>query len=75
MKPEWSTITYLHGAGRSAADAWLAANRTAVGKFESVDLARHFFGRTSASAPPVPVPSRRIAEYEGRTKIPAKRTS
>lgn len=75
MKPEWSTITYLHGAGRSAADAWLAANRTSIGKFESVDLARHFFGRTSASAPPVPIPSRRIAEHEGRTKVPVKRTS
>ncbi|HMN36395.1 MAG TPA: patatin-like phospholipase family protein [Hyphomicrobium sp.] len=75
IKPEWGTITFLHGAGRSAADVWLAENRAAIGKFESVDLPRHFFGRSSPTATPVPVPSRRIAEHEGRARVPLKRSS
>ncbi|MEZ5899624.1 MAG: patatin-like phospholipase family protein [Hyphomicrobiaceae bacterium] len=74
LKPEWSTITYLHGAGRSAADAWLSEHRSAIGKYESVDLARHFFGRSSPTAPPVPILGRRAAEHESRTKTPVKRT-
>lgn len=75
IKPEWSTITYLHGAGRSAADAWLESNRAAIGKYESVDLAGHFFGRASQDAPSVPTVSRRSAEHEVRTKVPASRKS
>lgn len=43
MKPDWDLITYLHGAGRDHADKWLAVARSAVGRLETVDLAKHFF--------------------------------
>ncbi len=43
VKPDWNMMTYLHGAGRDAADKWLIASRDAVGRSEPVDLSRHFF--------------------------------
>jgi NTE family protein len=43
MKPDWDMITYLHGAGRDHADKWLGVARSAVGRLETVDLAKHFF--------------------------------
>lgn len=46
LKPDWTVITYLHGAGRSSAESWLASSRDAIGRRETVDLAQHFFGRS-----------------------------
>lgn len=43
VKPDWSVMTYLHGAGRDHAEKWLSTARRQVGKNETVDLARHFF--------------------------------
>lgn len=49
VKPDWSVMTYLHGAGRDHADKWIATSRRLVGKAESVDLARHFFPAVSGT--------------------------
>ena len=43
LKPDWDLITFLHGAGREYASNWLQTMRPAVGRLETVDLARHFF--------------------------------
>ncbi|HEY8127866.1 MAG TPA: patatin-like phospholipase family protein [Hyphomicrobium sp.] len=43
LKPDWDIITYLHGAGRDHAEKWLAVARSAVGRLETVDLAKYFF--------------------------------
>lgn len=43
LKPDWDLITYLHGAGRDYAKTWLETMRPAVGRLETVDLARYFF--------------------------------
>ena len=43
MKPDWDVITYLHGAGRNHAEKWLDVARSAVGRLETVDLAKYFF--------------------------------
>ena len=43
IKPDWNMMTYLHGAGRDHANTWLETYRSAIGKSETVDLARHFF--------------------------------
>ena len=57
IKPDWNVITYLHGAGRTAGEHWLAANRNAIGRAETVDLVSHFFGRSleekSDATPPL----------------------
>ena len=42
VKLDWNVMTYLHGAGRSHADAWLHAHRAQVGRKETIDLAKHF---------------------------------
>jgi NTE family protein len=44
IKPDWSTMQYLHGAGRSHADDWLKVNRRRIGRKETIDLEAHFFG-------------------------------
>jgi NTE family protein len=43
-KPDIELLTYLHGAGRSETEKWLARHRGSVGRKETVDLARHFLG-------------------------------
>jgi NTE family protein len=43
MKPDWDVIKYLHGAGRNHAEKWLDVARSAVGRLETVDLAKYFF--------------------------------
>lgn len=66
LKPDWDIITYLHGAGRDHAEKWLAVARSAVGRLETVDLAKYFF-------PPVedgvtfrpPVVAKRPAQKRG----------
>lgn len=39
LVPDWRVIAKLRAAGREAADAWLAGNRTAIGRRATVDLA------------------------------------
>ena len=46
LKPDWDLITFLHGAGREYANTWLETMRPAVGRLETVDLARYFFPAT-----------------------------
>jgi NTE family protein len=41
-KPDIELITYLHDAGRSETEKWLARSRDSIGKKATVDLARHF---------------------------------
>ena len=43
LKPDWDMITYLHGAGRDYANRWLDTARSALGRLETIDLAKHFF--------------------------------
>ena len=42
MKPDWSLMTYLHGAGRNAGEQWLNVSLGSVGKRETTDLAQYF---------------------------------
>jgi len=59
-KPDLELLTYLHGAGRSETEKWLARARAEVGRRATVDLGRHFLadraapeiGRAGHSAPP-----------------------
>lgn len=73
-QPDWTMITYLHGAGRSAAESWLHASRNAIGRAETVDLAQHFFGRSGQgvadASPPLGL---RVAEMPTRRSSAAKR--
>lgn len=48
VKPDWSTMQFLHGAGRTHADDWLKANRSKIGRRESIDLEKYFFGDVAA---------------------------
>jgi NTE family protein len=51
-KPDIELLTYLHGAGRSETEKWLARHRGSVGRKETVDLAKHFLGRRGLGADP-----------------------
>jgi NTE family protein len=73
MKPDWQMITYLHGAGRTAAESWLSSSRSAIGKSETVDLVKHFFSPSSALKGSVPAPGRRVAENASRKSTAGKR--
>jgi NTE family protein len=42
MKPEWSMLNYLFGAGRDEADKWLGLHRASIGKRSTVDLKERF---------------------------------
>lgn len=70
IKPDWGVITYLHGAGRTAADEWLKSHRGAIGKSETVDLVRHFFSPQVSGGASLPVTSQRAGEAAPR-KVPA----
>jgi NTE family protein len=48
-KPEIELLNYLHDAGRSETEKWLARNRASIGNSETVDLARHFLSPRSAA--------------------------
>jgi NTE family protein len=50
-KPELELLTYLHGAGRSETEKWLARNRRSIGWKSTVDLGRHFLGARTSAAP------------------------
>jgi NTE family protein len=50
-KPDMELLTYLHGAGRSETEKWLARNRRNIGRRASVDLRKHFLSGRPAPAP------------------------
>jgi NTE family protein len=59
-KPDLELLTYLHGAGRSETEKWLARNRASIGRRATVDLVGDMMaGRaegTAATASPHPSP-------------------
>ncbi len=51
-KPELELLLYLHGAGRSETEKWLARSRSSVGRRSTVDFAKDLLpGRPGAAAP------------------------
>lgn len=73
VKPDWNTMTYLHGAGRDHAEKWLSTSRASVGRHETVDLASYFFppsvgGILSRTATPAPRPASKRSASIGRLK-------
>jgi NTE family protein len=48
-KPELELLIYLHGAGRSETEKWLARSRRSIGWRSTVDLAKHFLDRPAAT--------------------------
>ena len=68
MKPDWAMMTYLHGAGRDAAETWLTQSGPGIGKRETADLPEYFLaslpgGKKSdaATSPLKPESSRKTA--------------
>jgi NTE family protein len=54
-KPEIELLTYLHGAGRSETEKWLARHRASVGRTSTVDLGKHFLEpRPGSEGPAAP---------------------
>jgi NTE family protein len=54
-KPDLELLTYLHGAGRSETEKWLARNRASIGRRATVDLVRDFQAdRSEGATPPAP---------------------
>jgi NTE family protein len=51
-KPDLDMLNYLHAAGRSETEKWLARNRRSIGARATVDLARHFLEAKSSTAAP-----------------------
>ena len=47
-KPDLELLTYLHGAGRSETEKWLARARADIGRRATVDLGRHFLAERPA---------------------------
>ena len=57
-KPDVELLTYLHGAGLSETEKWLARHRHSIGWSSTVDLSKHFLDpRSSTAAPPSPSPT------------------
>ena len=51
-KPELELLLYLHGAGRSETEKWLARSRSSIGRRSTVDFARDLLpGRPGAPTP------------------------
>jgi NTE family protein len=51
-KPELELLLYLHGAGRSETEKWLARSRSSIGRRGTVDFAKDLLpGRPGAAAP------------------------
>jgi NTE family protein len=51
-KPDIELLTYLHGAGRSETEKWLARNLASIGRRATVDFTKDFLaGRSDAAAP------------------------
>src|SRR5262245_36368901 len=51
-KPDIELLTYLHAAGRSETEKWLARHRGGIGWKETADLARHFLSRARMGSDP-----------------------
>ena len=52
-KPDLELLLYLHGAGRSETEKWLARSRSSIGRRGTVDLAKDLLpGRGGAAPPP-----------------------
>jgi NTE family protein len=52
-KPDLELLTYLHSAGRSETEKWLARSLASIGRRATVDFARDFLGgRADAAMPP-----------------------
>jgi NTE family protein len=49
LKPDLGLLTFLHGAGRTQTQKWLAAHRSAVGRRSSVDLKERFLSSDSSA--------------------------
>ena len=49
-KPDLELLTYLHGAGRSETEKWLARNQASIGRRATVDLGRELTAARSDSA-------------------------
>src|SRR5262245_56715676 len=47
-KPDLELLTYLHDAGRTETEKWLARARAQIGRRATVDLARHFLAARPA---------------------------
>ena len=50
-KPDIELLTYLHGAGRSETEKWMARSRRSIGRRASVDLRKHFLSGRPEPAP------------------------
>jgi NTE family protein len=50
-KPDLELLTYLHNAGRSETEKWLARHRRSIGWKATVDLAQHFLDRGQTLRP------------------------
>jgi len=50
-KPELELLTYLHGAGRSETEKWLARHRHSIGWRATVDLGRHLRSERDGTEP------------------------
>ena len=53
-KPELELLLYLHGAGRSETEKWLARSRSSIGRRSTVDLAKDLLPGRAGAAPPPP---------------------
>jgi NTE family protein len=53
-KPELELLLYLHGAGRSETEKWLARSRSSIGRRGTVDLAKDLLPGRGGAAPPPP---------------------
>ena len=52
-KPELELLTYLHAAGRSETEKWLARSRSGIGRRSTVDFAKDLLpGRAAATLTP-----------------------
>lgn len=72
LKPEWSMMTYLHGAGRDHASTWIDANWSSVGHKQTASLEDYFLPAKGSGfrgeAKPKPRKPRATAESEKTVK-------
>jgi NTE family protein len=55
-KPDIELLTYLHGAGRSETEKWLARNLSSIGRRATVDFTKDFLAGRSEPTPPSAAP-------------------
>ena len=72
-KPELELLLYLHGAGRSETEKWLARSRSSIGRRSTVDLAQGFVARARRAAPPRrPQRAHHPGQRRNRARSPAR---